>query len=285
MSALKILIIEQLIISSRFSKTQQNHLNQFAKQTGIIKLNQQRRGFAYQVVNLKALESYLKQIQPLEIAELNENIPIRSRNIGLYKNSKQVNSEHEVDYLLLKPVGDAIYWTNNQASVNISQQTQLQGVSSLMIEIADNWQSNSALLLVENQALFNRLDWLPANFKGSVVYYGGHLKQLFLNWLAYKNRATELILFADYDGVGFNNFSRLCKATHHQKTCHFYLMPQWEEKLMLFGNTAIWQDNQTLFYNAVQSLTELNRLTAELKALINTMQAIGKSLEQEAIWL
>lgn len=284
-SALKSLLLENILVSSFFNQTQQKFLNDLAKNTGIIKIRQQGRGFSYQVINISALQNYLKKLQPLDESELKADLPMRSRNIGLYKNSKQINSEHTFFYLLLKAVGNEIHWQNNKNQVNISEQTKLQGVSSLMIEIEDNWQSLHPLFLVENQALFDYLDWLPANFNGSVVYYGGHIKQRLLNWLSCKKRASELILFADYDGVGLNNFLRLSQAIKNKQSCHFYLMPNWKNKLSIFGNPTIWRDNQTLFQNSVQGLQEIEALTDELKNLIHLMQALGKGLEQESIWL
>lgn len=284
-SAVKILLIENSVISSCFTKKQQNFLNDLAKNTGIIKIIQQGRGFSYQVANFCALQSYLKEMQPLDETELTTDLPRRSRNIGLYKNSKQSKSEHSIFYVLLKAVGNEVIWRNNENQANISEQTKLQGVSSLMLETEDHWQSQHPLFLVENQALFDFLNWLPADFNGSIIYYGGHTKQKLLNWLAHKKRVTELILFADYDGVGLNNFLRLGRVVKNRYSCHFYLMQNWQEKLKLFGNQKIWQDNQTLFYNAVQGMKEINALTPELNELINQMQILGKGLEQEAIWL
>lgn len=280
-TALQQLITENTVISSRFNKKQQQYLDALVN-AGLIKLNRQGRGFVYQVIKLTELQNHLKKLQPLDESELTADLPQRSRNIGLYKNSKQVNPEHEVYYLLLKAVGGNIYWFNDENNINISEQTVRQGVSGLMIQENDNWQSHHPLLFIENQALFNRLDWLPSNFNGSVIYYGGHINNLLLSWLANKPRATDFIVFPDYDGVGFNNFLRVRRVI---TACHFYLIPDWKNKLSLFGNSAIWQNNQVLFNNAVCELNNINALTDELKDLIRMMRSSGKGLEQESVWL
>lgn len=283
--ALQLLQAEQTVTRSSFTKNQQQYLNDLINQTGIICLIKQGNGYVYQVINMSGLQSHLKQLQPLSESELSPDLPQRSRNIGLYKNSKQINAEHEFCYLLLKAVGDNIYWFNQEHKINISEQTHKQGVSSLMIQVSDDWQSKTPLFLVENQDLFDCLDWLPTNFNGSVIYYGGNMKKRLLKWLAYKIRASELILFADYDGVGFSNFLNLYQAVKNQQSCKFYLMPNWQAKLASFGNREIWQDNQNLFYNAIQSLNKIDALTDEVFDLVRAMQAAGKGLEQEAIWL
>lgn len=283
--ALQLLQTEQTVTRSRFTKNQQQYLNDLIKQTGIISLNKQGSGFVYQVINMSGLQSHLKQLQPLTESELRPDLPQRSRNIGLYKNSKQRNAEHEFCYLLLKAVGDNIYWFNNEHKINVSEQTHKQGVSSLMVQVNDDWQSKTPLFLVENQNLFDCLDWLPTNFNGSIIYYGGNMKKRLLKWLAYKTRVSELILFADYDGVGFSNFLCLYQAVKNQQSCQFYLMPNWQAKLASFGNRAIWQDNQNLFHNSIQSLDKINALTDEVFDLVIAMQELGKGLEQEAVWL
>lgn len=283
--ALQLLQTEQAVTRSRFTKRQQQYLNDLITQTGIISLAKQGSGFVYHVINMSGLQSHLKQLQPLAESELSPDLPQRSRNIGLCKNSKQHNAEHEFCYLLLKAAGDNIYWFNNEHKINISEQTYRQGVSSLMIQVNDNWQSQTPLFLVENQDLFDRLDWLPDNFNGSVIYYGGNMKKRLLKWLVYKIRASELILFADYDGVGFSNFLCLYQAVKNQQSCRFYLMPNWQTKLVSFGNKEIWQDNQNLFHNAIQSLDKIDALTDEVFDLVMAMQGLGKGLEQEAVWL
>jgi hypothetical protein len=283
--ALQLLQTEQTVTRSRFTKNQQQYLNNLIKQTGIISLTKQGNGFVYQVINISGLQSHLTHLQPLAESELSLDLPQRSRNIGLYKNSKQRNAEHEFCYLLLKAVGDNIYWFNDEYKINISEQTHRQGVSSLMVQLSDDWQSQTPLFLVENQNLFDRLDWLPVNFKGSVIYYGGNMKKRLLKWLSYKIRASELILFADYDGVGFSNFLSLYQAVKNQQSCQFYLMPDWQDKLTLFGDSKIWQDNLAIFNNTIHSLDKMNALTNEMIDLVSTMQTLGKGLEQEAVWL
>jgi hypothetical protein len=283
-NALQQLLTENIVISSRFNKKQQRYLDDLVS-AGLIKLNRQGRGFIYQAINISALQNHLKQLQPLAESELSPDLPQRSRNIGLYKNSKQRNAEHEFCYLLLKSVGENVYWFNHEHRINISEQTHRQGVSSLMIKISDNWQSQTPLFLVENQNLFDCLDWLPANFNGSVIYYGGNMKKRLLKWLAYKIRTSELILFSDYDGVGFSNFLNVYQTVKNQQSCQFYLMPNWQAKLASFGNRAIWQDNQNLFHNSIQSLDKIDALTDEVFDLVRAMQASGKGLEQEAVWL
>ncbi|CAG1020940.1 hypothetical protein DOJK_00664 [Patescibacteria group bacterium] len=282
--ALKLLIAESVVIRSKFTAKQQRYLDDLVNQTGLIKLEKQGKGFIYRIDKESALIAYLKQLQPVDVSELNNDLPLRSQNIALFKNSKQGVTNHSVYYLLIKAIGDDVIWFNHEHSINISQQNYIQGVSSLMIEPTDDWQTDNDVLFVENMALFNRLDWLPNHFKGSIIYYAGNIPDILLSWLSYKIRAKRLLLFADYDGVGFNNFLRLYKTVSYHQSCEFYLMPNWQDKLYLFGNAAIWQNNIEKFHNAVQGLTEIGALNEELIALIRLMQSLGKGLEQEAIW-
>jgi hypothetical protein len=84
---------------------------------------------------------------------------------------------------LLKATGPKVTWQRGDGvSLDISGATQSAGVAALAIAPADGWHSAQPVWLVENQALFDRLDWLLlAGAHGSVIYYGGQLSNLLLD--------------------------------------------------------------------------------------------------------
>lgn len=65
--------------------------------------------------------------------------------------------------------------------MDISANTQIAGASAIAIAASDGWTTDKPIWLVENQALFDRLDWLPAGASGSLIYYGGQLSNLLLD--------------------------------------------------------------------------------------------------------
>ena len=113
--------------------------------------------------------------------------------------------------------------------------------------------------------------------RATVLYYGGHLDGRLLAWLSAKPRAREVILFADYDGVGLANFLRLHKAL--SGNCTSWLMPDWDKKLMRYGNSRLWQSTLREFPHPSIQLPDALRQLAE------RMRELGLALEQEAVWL
>ena len=125
--------------------------------------------------------------------------------------------------------------------------------------------------------MFDRTDWLPEGTQATLLYYGGQLDGRLLSWLGHRPRASQVILFADYDGVGLSNFARLREALGD--ACDFWLMPQWESKLARYGSVQLWRDTLRHFTTAVA------QLPAPVRELTEQMQHLGMALEQEAVWL
>ena len=136
--------------------------------------------------------------------------------------------------------------------------------------------------LIENQALFDDISWLPADASGTLCYYSGQLSSLMLNWLVERPRASQVILFPDYDGIGLQNFARLHELIGD--TCKFWLMPDWQERLRLYGNQRIWQDNLANYQDAVSRLRSLG-MPSDLAELCAALQGSGLALEQESVFL
>ena len=150
------------------------------------------------------------------------------------------------------------------------------------MQSGDDWHTAAPLWLIENQALFDDISWLPADASGTLCYYSGQLSGLLLYWLAERPRASQVILFPDYDGIGLQNFARLYELIGG--TCKLWLMPHWQERLRLYGNQRIWQDNLANYQDAVSRLRSLG-MPSELAELCDALQGMGLALEQESVFL
>jgi hypothetical protein len=146
----------------------------------------------------------------------------------------------------------------------------------------DGWHSDQPIWLVENQALFDQLDWLPATATGTVGYYAGQLPTRLLQWLATRSRTPEVILFPDYDGVGLLNYARLKEVC--ASPCSFWLMPDWHARLRVFGNHQVWLNTRTDFQSALRRLETLGFEDSVL-TLCKTLSSEGLALEHEVVWL
>ena len=292
--ALKRLVAcDQPLNSSAFTPSQRTQLEQFARETRQIEISKQGRSTQYRVLNRQSVINYLRQLHPLDEDSLPAGIPARSRNIGMDRNSKTGQTSHDCCYLLMKAWNSEVVWQNENNAMYPSEFTERFGVAALQISAGHSlrlrsgqaWQCNKPLLLVENQALFDRCDWLPEDFNGCLVYYAGQLSDVLLDWLSEQKRTDDVILFPDYDGIGLSNYVRLVNSLHPDSTLHFYWLPDWENKLAKFGNTEIWLKTRVQFENAIQKLDTMNALNGDLIKLGHLSQRHGKALEQESIWL
>lgn len=265
--------------ASQFTPAQRSALDRFARQTGAVNCLRQGRGDVYSVCNQAVFEAHVTQLSPQVEPSIADQLPLRAQHVAHARDSKARRHQHGSYYPLLKAVGDAVSWheVERGAELALSAATRDFGAASLSIQADDAWHSEQALWLVENQALFDRTDWLPEGTQATLLYYGGHLDGRLLSWLAHCPRASQVILFADYDGVGLSNFARLREALGD--ACNFWLMPQWASKLARYGSVQLWRDTLRHFTAAVA------QLPAPVRELTEQMQHLGMALEQEAVWL
>ena len=278
-AALLKLQVKSPLPASQFTSAQRMALDQFARQTGAVNCLRQGRGDVYSVCDQAVFEAHVTQISPQVEPSFAEQLPLRAQHVAHARDSKARRHQHGMYYPLLKAVGDGVTWYDVErgAELALTAATRDFGVASLSIQSDDTWHSEQALWLVENQALFDRTDWLPEGTQTSLLYYGGQLDGRLLSWLGHRPRASQVILFADYDGVGLSNFARLREALGGAGD--FWLMPQWESKLARYGSVQLWRDTLRHFTTAVA------QLPAPVRELTEQMQQLGMALEQEAVWL
>lgn len=271
------------LAASSLTAAQRKAIELFGRQTGCILLHTKGRGMCYRVQNAELLQQHFRSLCPDDIDSASSELPLRAAAIATSRDSKALTGRHQGCYLLLKAIGPGISWRNDAGQVlDVSAATDRYGVAALAVASDDTWHSDQALWLVENQALFDRLDWLPANSSGTLCCYGGQLNLRLLDWLAGCQRASEIILFADYDGVGLHNFARLHQSL--QGRCQFWLIPGWQQLLQRYGNARIWGDTLKDFRAATGRLA-LSELPPPLVELVETLASQGLALEQEAVWL
>ncbi|MBN2680159.1 hypothetical protein HHS34_010780 [Acidithiobacillus montserratensis] len=271
---------QKAIPASQFTVAQRSALDRFARQTGAVTCQRQGRGDIYRVSDTQLFATHLAALSPqTEIVNMAEHLPLRAQHIAHARDSKARSHQHDCHYPLLKAVGEQVLWRQGEygSELPLSQLTRKFGASSLCIESADTWQSQQPLWLVENQALFDRSDWLPTETRATLLYYGGQLDGRLLAWLTQRPRASRIVLFPDYDGVGLANFARL--YTRLGDACEYWLMPDWQIKLARYGSPQLWQDTFREFTSAISLLPDY------LGALTEQMRQSGLALEQEAVWL
>jgi len=271
------------LASSALTASQRRELDAFARQTGSVRQIPQGCGSLYQTSQPEIVRQHLKHLRPHLDQPVPTCAPPRSANIARNRDSKSQAHSHATHYLLLKAIQPGVAWRQvDQPELELSTLCELTGAGVLAIQPEDDWHSEQPLWLVENQALFDRLDWLPTEATGSVAYYGGQLSNLLLDWLANRPRASKIVFFPDYDGVGLLNYARLLEKA--ALPCEFWLMPNWQDLLKTYGNRAIWERTFEDFQRAQTRLARLS-VTTEIQTLCKTLAHNGLALEHEVVWL
>lgn len=278
-AALLKLLRKGSVPASQLTPAQRNALDRFARQTGSVSCQRQGRGDVYGICDQAVFETHVVELSPQVEPSVAEQLPLRAQHVAHARNSKARQHQHDSYYPLLKAVGDAVSWFEGEhvAELALSAFTRNFGAATLRIQPDDAWHTDQALWLVENQALFDRTDWLPAGTHATLLYYGGQLDGRLLSWLGQRPRASRIILFPDYDGVGLANFARLYEVLGD--ACECWLMPQWESKLARYGSNRLWRDTLRYFIGAMDHLPDY------MRDLMEQMQRSGLALEQEAVWL
>lgn len=267
------------VSSSQLTPTQRAVLDEFARQTGAINCVRQGRGDVYCITNQSVFDVHLMNLSPRQRGSINPDLPNRAQHIAQARSSKAGSHQHDCYHPLLKAVGENIYWHNEEMGLQLplSQLSRDFGSASLALSVNDDWYTQGEIWLVENQALFDRTDWLPEQTQATLIYYGGQIDGRLLNWLSHQSRAPKIVHFADYDAVGLANFMRLYARLGEK--CVFWLMPNWRNKLARYGNLKLWQDNLDQFLSIQASLPEC------VQALAMQMAQQGLALEQEVVWV
>lgn len=273
------------LAGSKLTEAQRTALNQFMRQTAAISHQTSGRGVIYRIKDPVTVERHWREISPSAGDVLDADLPNRAANIAQSRMSKSAAHGHECYYLLLRAVGNANWYSDNGDCLDLQDVTQKLGSAVLAIggDCEQSWYTQSELWLVENQALFDRLDWLPKGCNATVAYYSGHVRKQLIDWLASSKRVPRIWLFPDYDGVGLSNYLRIKQALGCQ--VKFWMMSHWEQRLIRYGNNKLWQDTAREFNAALPGLLPMIQDEPELCLLLEAMQRNGLALEQEVVWI
>lgn len=273
---------KQAVPSSAFTAAQRKQLEGTPLQNGAIRLVKQGRGTKYEVLNLPIFSQLCAEYCDSELTEQQFGLNSRTQNILKSSNSKVGVSTLDKHYLVLKSASAQCIWRNTSSSavVDVAELCTQLGSASVCITKDDYWQFDGELWFVENQAVFDDLSWLPSSATNlCIVYYAGNLSDKVVKWLAARPRATRVVLFPDYDGVGLENFCRLYDALPNKPD--LFIMPGSEELVANYGNAEVWQNSLA----KVEARRDHPALcaTSAVASLVQTLFHRGKALEQEVI--
>ena len=271
------------IAGSTLTTSQKKQLDEFSRKTQSVQATPKGRGVVYRILDMDVVKVTLEQLAPNQ--NVSSSAPQRAVNIASTRSSKQGRASHDVSYMLAKTVANPLWRVSEVLTEHLKIATEEFGVFSLEVggERNRNLHTHHSIWLVENQALFDRLDWLPNNEPTTVIWYRGQLHNKLIEWLSAPDRAQRVCFFSDYDGVGLNNYRRL--SSKLEERAEFWLMPNWKELLVRYGQNQLWNDTAREFDSFEQNSQRLLEHSPPLRELVMQMKKHGLALEQEAVWL
>lgn len=267
---------------SAFTQAQRSELETYGQRTGAVRAVRKGAGNVFRAVLPDVVRMQLDNIAPDHMEGVSDDLPNRARNIAMTRSSKSGRHGHDRYHLALKPIGAGGRWTADGArGFDLAKVALTTGAAMLAVTPEDTWATDGDLWLVENQAMFDQLDWLGNDVHGSLAYFAGTLHGTLLRWLERRHRAAQVIVFPDYDGNGMACFSRAFQAS--AAPCKLHLFQNWPSALDRYGNPDLHKINLPALESAIASMPPLAHEQAE--PLIEQMIRTGKALEQEAVWL
>lgn len=271
------------IAGSTLTSSQKKQLEEFSRKNQSVQVTPKGRGVVYRILDIDVVKVTLEQLVPNQ--DLPSSTPQRAVNIASTRSSKKGRINHDVTYVLAKAVANPLWEVSGALTEHLNVATKEFGVFSLEMGGERNKGLNTQhpIWLVENQALFDRLDWLPNNEATTVIWYRGQLHNKLIDWLSVPERAPMVYFFADYDGVGLNNYRRLKDKL--EERAEFWMMPNWKILLNNYGQNQLWVDTYREFDSFERNSQSLLHHSPQLQELVIQMKKYGLALEQEAIWL
>jgi len=261
---------------SSLTPAQRSALETWAESSRAVVASMRGAGETYRVIDRVLLEQASRELSPGPLpggGQFSE-LPRRSVNLARARNTKSGSSALETAHLHLRSVQGPIEWTTVGGHLILEP----NGAASVLVaEAGDNWHTDAPLWLVENQTLFDRLNWHHGP-PSTVGLYSGHLSRALLAWLSCRSRAPAVIHFPDYDGIGLQNYSRLKAAC---PGAELFVPDDFERLLMAYGNRALFKRTHKQLMNSLSAIDG----DAVASRAISLMLANGLALEQEAIFL
>lgn len=175
--------------TAEFSASERSALVEFSRSNGGLRLVMVGRKSDYAITNRAALERHINQLHPGWVPS--SQVPAMPAAA-----SSTATDGVGVFYLLLKAVSADACWTDGASApprtLQIASQQQCAGVAALALRYDDAWRTEGVLWIVEQQAQFDTIDWLPVGASGTLAYCIAPAQAGLRQWLAYGRRASEV---------------------------------------------------------------------------------------------
>lgn len=227
------------------------------------------------VTNPEAIRQFHQQHFPQ--AESDAGAGSRVAAVGRFRDSKALANDTPEIVSLRAWRADAVLKEGH--SFGAAEATTAHGVFSFLLPNNSAYELRGECALVENPAVFHRLEQLHLGV-ASALYGRGRISERLLDWLAVAAGSEfRLIHLPDYDPVGLNEFQRLVTRLGSKVSLH--LPADLTLRFERFANRDL-----LLKENSREMLSQLRQsCLPAVQQVVALMDRHNAGLEQEALFL
>jgi len=241
--------------------------------SGALRKEKTGAGSRLSLADRKAVAGQLERVRPNWTDT--GNAPPRASAVRKYRDSKRAISNNP-EPIYLRSCRESCVWSNGINSLDVADLTRIADIAAIATKTDDQWHSDAPIGLIENKEVFFHCERLYRQVEcGSFIYYGGNVPKRMNEWLAARERAPLILLYADYDPVGLNNYLRLKQKIG--AAVEFVVPPNFEELMEKWGKHQLLEKNVKYLRYIEQSEDVF------VKRMVNAMQKHGCGLEQEIL--
>ena len=143
-------------------------------------------------------------------------LPPKALAIAKKRDPHTIIEHNKIIIQLSSANDDQVVWREKDKAINISEQSVLTGITSIVIKDVSHseWATDSVLALVENEdpVIYPDKYFKNTGFKGGLLFYGGTLSSTLLSWFSSHQRASHYVMFPDYDIAGLLTYVKAKKV-------------------------------------------------------------------------
>lgn len=220
----------------------------------------------------EVVERWVSTNYPSGLHGTEEALPARAEAVANFRDSK-AGRKLTVLPLFMRGFGNAALKRRDQTLPLVSL-TAAYGLAGVLVDLADPWQFDGTLALVENLELFRHVEEVVPDIDAA-LWTAGRFDQRALDWIAGMT-GCRVLHVGDYDPVGLDEYLRVRNALPRGRAAMF-VPGDFEYRLATYGKVHLLERSAAVLERVRR------QAPIEVRAVLEVMDRHGKALEQEAL--
>jgi hypothetical protein len=220
----------------------------------------------------EAVERWVSTNYPSGLHGTEENLPARAEAVANFRDSK-AGRKLTLLPLFMRGFGNAALKRRDE-TLPLASLTAAHELAGVLVDLADPWEFEGRLALVENLELFRHVEEVVPGIDAA-IWTAGRFDQRALNWIAGMTDCRVLHV-GDYDPVGLDEYLRLREALPSGRAALF-VPGDFESRLETYGKVDLLERSAAVLERVRR------QAPIEVRAVLEVMDRHGKALEQEGL--